>query len=148
MVLLLLFTIDMLCYGILQQSVVCLLLSYYVCMLFGNCSYYWLSLTAATYMLSTFIVHGHFGIELIYLVPLSIIALFLKQFCNYQIWQSVLLASIALAAHQVIIAHILEKPPFFFGFYTIIKLLVILLVTIAFSLILQWYGTQGNRLFH
>lgn len=146
MVLLLLFALDILLYGILQQSVVSLLLSYYVCMLFGNCSYYWLSLIALLYMLSTFIVHNHFGIELVYLIPLAVIAFFIQRFCNYQTWQAALLVVIALTTHHVITAHILDKPLFFFGFYTIIKLLVILLVTIAFSLILQWYGTQGNRL--
>lgn len=102
--------------------------------------------TAFLYMLSTFVTHGNFGIELIYLIPLTGTAFIIKKFCNYQAWQAALFAALALFFHQEVIRTITQEQAFSLTFYTIIKIIVILLVTISFSLIWQWYGTQGNRL--
>lgn len=148
MIILALLLLDITLFHIFQQVTFSFLLCYYFNHLLQHKVIVWkyLITVIALFMLSTFLFHGTFGIDILYLLPLTLIGCIMRYFLHYRIWQIYILSFSSIYIQELLLhtSYALFYP--FSIWYTISKCCVILGLITLFSLIYQQYGAQGNRL--
>jgi len=127
----LLFSIDILLLGLLQQNLISTLLCFYAITLMRPTKFRLL----ATYLffLSTIslIVYGIFGLSLLYLLPLSVATLEAKKLLSRRFWLPYALVGLSLLAQELLIGPFLLEIPFntlFTGAKLCVNLVLVLIV--------------------
>lgn len=141
---LLLFLIDLGQFFLLGNAVVPLLLPVYCMLLCYHQRYIFLILVALLQCLEFFCFYNFFSLTFIYLIPLSILALFFKKYLYPSYLHIISLIWIgAIIQIYAIEGYFLHLWPT--NYYTIMRINAILLIAICFSLTLNNWGMQDNR---
>lgn len=104
-----------------------------------------ITLAGTLFMLSSFMYHGNFGVDIAYLLPVTFLSFTIRYFFSYQIWQACLLVTLCTLC-QLLLSYSFSYYSTSLILYTISKIFVMIVAIVILSLIYQWCGTQGNRL--
>ena len=105
--LLVLFFADLFLLSLFQKQTVYLLVCLYVCQLYSHSpAYAPLALTALLVGLESFVLYGQFGLQLVYLLPATIIALQAKKSFYAPKLQPYLLLVLCIGAHALLLDNI------------------------------------------
>ena len=141
---LLLFLMDLGQFFLIGITVIPLLLLSYCVLLSYNQQYISLILIAFLLCLEFFCFYNFFSLIFLYLIPITILALFFKKYLYPSRIHCISLALIsAIIQIYAIEGYFLHIWPT--NYYTIIRINAILLITICFSLTLNSWGMQDNR---
>ncbi len=142
---LLFFALDILCASFFERWIVFALLCYYLIKLFHKTNIPKLSITLVALSLESFVHYGIFGIELLYLIPITLLAFVLKNIFNATGLQPYFLLLISLVAQKTLIEGYL------LGQSSVMRCTLIILcvnIGIITGISLKYWlsGRQGNRL--
>jgi len=126
-----LFFIDLILLGLFQQKIISLLFCFYGIIVIRSPRTKWLLTSLLFLSIFSFILHGMFGLSLVYLLPLSIIAVEAKNLLNKTFW-----LPYAFVASGILLTDFLLWPlllqttanPLFTGAKLCVNLVVILII--------------------
>lgn len=139
------FISDLCIVNLVQASYIHILLCFYTLLIFRTTSRAQITVTACTLLAKDFIVHGLFGLPLVYLVPLTVGAHCLKKRLFYQTSLfHYLFVTLALLAQIYLIEWALLGlyQPINYVFFSIFGTLIVLFCLLNYKL----KGEQDNRL--
>ncbi len=141
---LLLFLMDLGQFFLMGITVIPLLLPAYCALICYSQRYIPLILVALLQCLESFCFYNFFSLAFIYLAPITTLAIFFKKYLYPSRTHSISLALIgAIIQIYAIEGYFLHIWPT--NYYTIMRFNAILLITICFSLTLNSWGMQDNR---
>ena len=142
---LILFLLDILCFSLCEQQILFLLLCFYIATLYHEISVAHITTAIVLISLESFLYFGSFSLQLLYLIPATIIAVHAQRYFYISHLQPYLLLLSCLLI-QYFLLEPMHLPHHGISSYTPIKIIANIGVLCGILLIDNSQGKLGNRL--
>lgn len=144
---LLCFLLDFICFSFFEQQLLFFMLAFFLLYIVRAIKIDVTDLALCMLLLSleSFFYCGHFGLQLLYLIPITIAGILAREWLHTSSLLPYSLLLICILGHTIATGNFTE----FFaipGYYTLIKIIANIIVMISISLIFYSQGKLGNRL--